>query len=148
MPSIFRIFENGRYETSVKKQTVTAAFAPAAAAVVCSSPLSLHKEEESKATETRETRETRDFVGEAGLRKKQAASTVRGSGASSNEVLNFIAIRILFVFGFPFLFACVCVCVCVCLSLSLSLSLSVSLSLFVSFSLMWFSCSSLFCSSS
>jgi hypothetical protein len=53
MPSIFRIFQNGRYETSVKKQTVTAAFAPVAAAfapvaaaVVCSSPLSLHNEEE------------------------------------------------------------------------------------------------------
>jgi hypothetical protein len=60
MPLIFRIFENGRYETSVKKQTLTATFAPVAAAVVYSSPLSLHKEEESKATETRETRETRD----------------------------------------------------------------------------------------
>jgi hypothetical protein len=39
MPSIFRIFENGRYKTSVKKQAVTAAFAPVAAAVVCSSPV-------------------------------------------------------------------------------------------------------------
>jgi hypothetical protein len=67
------------------------------------------------------------------LRKKQPASTVRGSGASSNEVLNFIAIRILFVFGFPFLFACVFVCVCVCLSLSLPPSLPPPLSLSVWF---------------
>jgi hypothetical protein len=88
-------------------------------------PLSLYKEEEeSKATETRETR---DFVGEAGLRKKQPASTVRGSGASSNEVLNLIAIRIYLFLVFLFSLR-VCVCVCASLSLSLSLCLCASLS--------------------